>query len=300
MSVTLPYITDNFDSGNIRVLDASDPENIALEIKQDKDSDFYQWFHFKLHNTAHIKHVMHIKNAGQAAYVEGWDDYQAVASYDREHWFRVPTSYDGQTLTITFIPEHDSVYFAYFAPYSYERHQDLIHSAQHHLDCQMQVLGQTIDGRDITLLQVGEVVEGKKSIWLTARQHPGETMAEWFMEGFIDRLLDEDDGAARALLNKAVFYLVPNMNPDGSYRGHLRTNANGVNLNREWQQPSIENSPEVYYVRQKWLRLALICTLISTEMKRCRTTLLAVVKACQRGTTRCISCKNNSKQPCWR
>ena len=49
--------------------------------------------------------------------------------------------------------------------------------------------------------------EGKKTIWLTARQHPGETMAEWFMEGFIERLLDEDDGAARALLDKAVIYL---------------------------------------------------------------------------------------------
>ena len=43
------------------------------------------------------------------------------------------------------------------------------------------------------------------------------------------------------------------MNPDGSVRGHLRTNAKGVNLNREWQAPSIENSPEVYLVKQKML-----------------------------------------------
>jgi murein tripeptide amidase MpaA len=78
-------------------------------------------------------------------------------------------------------------------------------------------------------------------------------MAEWFMEGFIDRLLDEDDGVARSLLNSAVFYLVPNMNPDGSARGHLRTNAKGVNLNREWQTPTMENSPEVYLVREKML-----------------------------------------------
>lgn len=41
------------------------------------------------------------------------------------------------------------------------------------------------------------------------------------------------------------------MNPDGSVRGHLRTNAAGVNLNREWAQPTIENSPEVYLVREK-------------------------------------------------
>lgn len=145
------------------------------------------------------------------------------------------------------------MYFAYFCPYSYERHQDLIHSAQLDIDCQLDVLGQTLDGRDMSLLVVGDPSADKKKVWITARQHPGETMAEWFMEGFIDRLLDEDDGVARSLLNKAVFYLIPNMNPDGSVRGHLRTNAAGINLNREWQTPSLEKSPEVYLVRDKML-----------------------------------------------
>ena len=41
------------------------------------------------------------------------------------------------------------------------------------------------------------------------------------------------------------------MNPDGSVRGHLRTNANGVNLNRVWHDPKQENEPEVYYVLNK-------------------------------------------------
>ncbi|MGB2741639.1 MAG: M14-type cytosolic carboxypeptidase [Cognaticolwellia sp.] len=246
-------ISANFDSGNIDVISAQDPSNIELAIKKDHQSEFYQWFHFKLHDTDHSEHVMHLTNAGKSAYVEGWENYQAVASYDRQHWFRVPTEFDGEKLSITFTPEYDSTYFAYFAPYSYERHQDLIHNAQLDIDCQLQVLGQTHDGRDMSVLKLGEEGEGKKVIWITARQHPGESMAEWFMEGFIDRLLDEDDGVARSLLNSAVFYLVPNMNPDGSARGHLRTNAKGVNLNREWQTPSMADSPEVYLVREKML-----------------------------------------------
>ncbi|WP_076418761.1 M14-type cytosolic carboxypeptidase [Colwellia sp. UCD-KL20] len=246
-------ITSNFDSGNIHVVQASNPSNIQLEIKKDNQSEFFQWFHFKLHNTDRCEHILNIINASQSAYVKGWEGYQAVASYDRQEWFRVPTTYDGEQLTITLTPEFDSVYFAYFCPYSYERHQDLIHTAQLDIDCQLDVLGQTLDGRDMSLLIVGEPSDEKKKVWITARQHPGETMAEWFMEGFIDRLLDEDDGVARSLLNKAVFYLVPNMNPDGSVRGHLRTNAAGVNLNREWQNPSLENSPEVYLVRERML-----------------------------------------------
>lgn len=246
-------ISANFDSGNIDVIKANQPDNIELAIKKDNNSEFFQWFHFKLHNNQHVPHVIKIVNAGQSAYTQGWPDYQAVASYDRQYWFRVPTSFDGQTLTINFIPEFDTVYFAYFAPYSYERHQDLIHSAQLNQECQLQVLGQTLDGRDISLLKIGEEDVAKPVIWLTARQHPGESMAEWFIEGLLERLFDEDDGIARSLLNKAVFYIVPNMNPDGSVRGHLRTNALGVNLNREWQTPSLKNSPEVLFVREKML-----------------------------------------------
>ncbi|MCD0229135.1 carboxypeptidase family protein, partial [Enterobacter hormaechei subsp. steigerwaltii] len=96
-------------------------------------------------------------------------------------------------------------------------------------------------------------VESDLKIWITARQHPGETMAEWFVEGLLGRLLDPQDPTARTLLDRATFYIVPNMNPDGSALGNLRTNAAGANLNREWENPTVEKSPEVFFVREKML-----------------------------------------------
>jgi murein tripeptide amidase MpaA len=74
-------------------------------------------------------------------------------------------------------------------------------------------------------------------------------MAEWWMEGALDRLTDLSDPVTRVLRQKATFHVVPNMNPDGSKRGHLRTNAAGTNLNREWHNPTPEKSPEVLWVR---------------------------------------------------
>src|SRR5690606_9314704 len=212
---------------------------------KDNQSDFFQWFHFRLSTEHAQEHKLIITNASESAYPDGWKDYQAVASYDRQTWFRVDTEYDGKALTIKHFPEEESVYFAYFAPYISERNMDLLHQAQSDYNSQMVEFGESLDGRDMSLRIVGEPEDGKKKIWITARQHPGETMAEWLIEGLLDRLLDEDDGVARALLDKAVFYIVPNMNPDGSVRGHLRTNAAGMNLNREWQTPSMEKSPEV-------------------------------------------------------
>ncbi|MBF7072609.1 hypothetical protein ISG33_04250 [Glaciecola sp. MH2013] len=240
-------ITSEFDSGNIKVLEATDPQNIHLRIEKDNQSDFFQWFHFKLQTTKFVEHKLVIGDLKNSAYPAGWPGYQAVASYDREEWFRVDTDFDGDNLTIDFVPEYDSVYFAYFTPYSYERHQDFISSAQMSFDCELRHLGFTLDKRDLSLLVIGEENENKKKIWITARQHPGESMAEWLVEGLVRRLLDEDDGVAKSLLADNVFYIIPNMNPDGSARGHLRTNAVGTNLNREWQTPSLEKSPEVYY-----------------------------------------------------
>ena len=241
-------ISSLFDSGNIRVIRAEQPDDIMLAINKDNQSDFYQWFHFRLTGEVNRLHTLHISDLASSAYPKGWEGYNVLASYDRQTWFRVDSEFNGDILTFSIALEQPQVYFAYFIPYSYERHLDLLADAQCSPLCELKYLGDTLDGRDMSLLVIGEPGEDKRNIWITARQHPGESMAEWCAEGIIGRLLDEQDGISRALLEKAVFYIVPNMNPDGSARGHLRTNAVGANLNREWKTPSLERSPEVYYV----------------------------------------------------
>lgn len=50
----------------------------------------------------------------------------------------------------------DAIYYAYFAPYSYERHQDLIAKSLSSKHVRLEVLGETLDGHDIDLLQIGK------------------------------------------------------------------------------------------------------------------------------------------------
>lgn len=245
------HISANFDAGNIEVINAEDQTNIQLAIRPDVGGEFFQWFNFRLSGEVGEQYVLNIMNAGKASYLAGWEDYQAVASYDREYWFRLPTSYKDGKLTITAELACENIQIAYFAPYSYERHQDLLAAVQVHPLACLEHLGETLDKRDLTLVKVGNGDSKKRSIWITARQHPGETMAEWLVEGLLNSLLDEDNATAKLLLEKANFYIVPNMNPDGSVRGHLRTNAVGTNLNREWANPSLEKSPEVFHVINK-------------------------------------------------
>jgi len=248
-------ITANFDAGNIEVISLENKQDIQLSIRPDAGGEFFQWFNFRLSGEIGDHYVLNIMNAGEASYVKGWKNYQAVASYDREDWFRLPTTYKDGKLSITMDMAYDNIQIAYFAPYSYERHQDLLATVQMHPLATLEHLGETLDKRDLTLVKIGNGDSSsdvnKRSIWIIARQHPGETMAEWLIEGLLYSLLDEDNATAKQLLEKANVYIVPNMNPDGSVRGHLRTNAAGANLNREWSNPSLERSPEVFHVINK-------------------------------------------------
>jgi murein tripeptide amidase MpaA len=243
-------ISQNFDSGAIEVLRADSAATIELNLRKDSHADIHQWFHFRLQGATGQAVTMRFLNAGQATYAKGYEDYNAVASYDSENWFRVPTSFDGEVMTIKHTPDRDSVYYAYFEPYSWERHLRLLGEVAENPIARVQDLGSSVDGRDMNLVVIGEP-EAEKKIWIIARQHPGESMAEWFVEGLIDGLLDDANPIARKLLQRCCFYIVPNMNPDGSVRGNLRTNAAGANLNREWMTPSLERSPEVLCVKNK-------------------------------------------------
>jgi len=239
-------ISSSFDAGNILVV-SQDGDRADLEIVKDHLSDFYQWFYFRVSGAAGREITLRITNCAGSAYPHGWPDYKGVMSLDRDEWVRIgDTSYADGVLTMKLTPPQDVVWIAYFAPYSMERHHDLVSSIAGLPGVGYESLGKSLDGQDIDCLTIGE---GPLNVWLYARQHPGESMAEWWMEGALEKLTDEDDPVARVLRRDCTFHVVPNMNPDGSRRGHLRTNAAGTNLNREWHAPSAEKSPEVLCVR---------------------------------------------------
>ena len=245
-------ISSNFDSGNIEVIDASNPKQVLLAIRPDLNSAHFQWFHFKVEGLQPgQRYGFSLSNAGQSSYKNAWSGYHAVASYDQVNWFRVPSRFEDGALNFDIETQQAQVWFAYFEPYSRARHEQLIEDAQRLAGAELFATGRSIEGRAIELLRISRNPQAQRKIWLIAQQHPGEHMAEWFMQGLIERLQQTDDAELSALLEQADLYLVPNMNPDGAFRGHLRTNYAGRDLNRAWQSASEADSPEVYFVQQQ-------------------------------------------------
>ncbi len=243
-------IDSDLDAGAIDVLDVISPNECALALRGDTASEHRQWFHFRVRGDAMKRRRFRIVNAGEATFPAAFEGYKACASYDGEYWFRVPSAFDGEQLVFDHAATQRETFYAYFAPYSLARHDRLLARAGRSHRASIVGLGDSVHGRGIALATFGVPREDRRTIWITARQHPGETMAEWFAEGLMARLLDRRDPLARALLERAVIHVVPNMNPDGGVLGNLRTNAAGRDLNRSWLEPDGETSPEVLAVRE--------------------------------------------------
>jgi len=279
-------ISDAFDGGNAEFVETTTTSNnvptVTVRIKPDPFSELEKTNHFQsflfratisdVTEPTTIRYV--IDNAGDTSYSDAWEGFTTFFSEtlnDPDSWERkLDTKFDKESGHLSWThtqSKSGSVYFSYFPPYSYSRHLDLIEhcAASASPSCTVFSLGKTLDGREMDCVKVGT---GSSICWINHRQHPGENMAEYYAEGLLNRLLGlhsngSIDGTAKNALDMYTFYIVPNMNPDGAVRGHLRTNACGSNLNREWaptgkpgdddyyDAPTLERSPEVYAVLNK-------------------------------------------------
>eukprot|EP00457_Paulinella_chromatophora_P001857 gb/GEZN01001859.1/.p1 GENE.gb/GEZN01001859.1/~~gb/GEZN01001859.1/.p1 ORF type:complete len:698 (-),score=119.75 gb/GEZN01001859.1/:587-2680(-) len=264
-------VSSDFYAGNIEAVDLANPLNLKLKIQPEPYTEFtdkrshFQWFYFRASNVENRDCTFKIINAAQSSYPEAWEGYRVVYSYDPSAnapiWRRTPTSFTNGILEWHFKSARRTVWFAYFAAYSYMRLQNLMNEVQDSSLAKFAVIGKSLDGRPMEKVRVGN---GTTQVWLIGRQHPGESMASWWMEGALKRLIDPDDTEMAKLRELATVHVVPLMCPDGVAKGHLRTNSIGTNLNREWaawpekygdyDAPTIDRSPEVQCVLREMRR----------------------------------------------
>ncbi len=71
--MTAMFVDAAFDSGNIEVLAIAD-RTARLAIRRDQDSEFFQWFHFRVAASAGNEVVLKITGLNASAYPGGWPD----------------------------------------------------------------------------------------------------------------------------------------------------------------------------------------------------------------------------------
>ncbi len=122
--------------------------------------------------------------------------------------------------------------------------------------CKLDSIGTTVDGRKIYVAKISANVSqdmGKPAVFLTSTMHGDETTGYGLMLRLIDSLLTTygQASAVTNLLDKAIVFINPNANPDGTYNGGnqnlngaRRYNKNGVDLNRNFPDPWFGKNPD--------------------------------------------------------
>ncbi len=118
-----------------------------------------------------------------------------------------------------------------------------------------QIIGQSLGGLDIPMVTItnhltrDRLYKNKRIIFIIGRVHPGETNASHLVHGLIQYLLSPDK-ISNYLRETYVFHLVPMINPDGVVVGNNRTSFIGRDMNRTYDQPNEQLTPETYRVKE--------------------------------------------------
>lgn len=117
------------------------------------------------------------------------------------------------------------------------------------------IVGESTLNRNIYELTITDTTiteTDKKRIYIHARTHPGEVQAFWVTNGIINLLLD-NGGIGEYMRKQCLFHIVPMYNPDGVELEYPRENANGVDIESNWNSSSPE--AEVYYLQKRFKEL---------------------------------------------
>ncbi len=200
-----------------------------------------RWFYFQMTGVKDKLIYLNFENT---------DPLRPLYSYDNVTWERLaPCEAAFRKVSKRF--EHDTVYLAYYQPYTYSYLQKRLQDWGSHDWVKIDSIGHSFENRAIYMMHVTDSnipAEGKKKVWLHARQHPSESPASWLTDGFISALVaDTPEGAA--LRRQIDAYIIPQTNPDGVANGLSRSNITGVNQEINFARTADSTVVEVQYIK---------------------------------------------------
>ena len=281
-----------FESGSIGTIEKLGETEFRLHIQGQQDARGRNrqatWFYFRMDDVAGRELTIHL-----TSFKGEYND--KPANSPAGEWFRPVFSEDNRTwthlaaatwdkaqdeLTFTVKPRGNTLWLAHIPPYPRTRLLDLLAEVGRSPHARVEVIGQSVLGRDLHLVTVTNFAQpdaAKKVVWLQARQHAWECGTSFLVEGAL-RFVTSDDPAARKLRDENVFKFVPMLNPDSVVRGDVRFNANGFDPNRQWPEVDLrgkdwlQRNPEIWYVKKALIAqhaqqpIAIALNLHNTEM----------------------------------
>ncbi|GEM_PF-300300 len=124
--------------------------------------------------------------------------------------------------------------------------------------CRIDTIGFTENGREVLVAKISDnidIQEDEPEVFYTGQMHGDEIVDYIMFLRLIDYLLDNYDNNTQVqnIINNTELWINPLSNPDGTYSGGdntvnsaTRSNANGVDLNRNYPDPDDGPHPDSY------------------------------------------------------
>jgi hypothetical protein len=266
---TITFHSD-FEGGNIGASRQVSPTHWRLAVKGQTDQDHRNrqanWYYFRVDGAPKEQPLtLDIVNLpGEYNYKSNQGaitkDTPPVISYDNLHWEHVKTfEYDPAEpkLVLHIQPSAARFWIAHCPPYTNQNLERLRTEIRQKPDFKEEIIGKTPDSRPLLLWTIthGGTPKAKPTIWLMFRQHSWESGSSWTAEGAVRMLLGEDE-QSKMLRARVMWKIYPLCDPDGVAHGGVRFNAQGFDLNRNWDVQDPIKMPEITAQRnaiKKWL-----------------------------------------------
>lgn len=239
-SVTIPSpISDSLTIIQIDISSRFDPVNPV----DSSLSPSARWYYFRLTGVKNKVVYLKIKNS---------EVIRPFFSYDNEQFERFSADENSTKGRVVKYFEQDTVYICHYIPYTYSRMQAKVAEWKQNQSVKISTIGKSHDGLEIPMLKITDKKisdKKKKVIWIHGRSHPSESPASWHLESLVNQIL-ADNKYAQEIREKAIFYVVPFINPDGVFGGFSRSSSTGVNLEINWDRPDSLTMPEVKILKK--------------------------------------------------
>jgi zinc carboxypeptidase/carboxypeptidase M14-like protein len=263
-------LTTDFEGGSLgKVVKVTDTYTRCIllgEVDQLGRNRQVSWYYFRIDGAPDSELTIDFTDlAGEYNFRPGnhavTPDTPPVYSYDGRHWEHVAKenwyAFEG-SMRLRIKPAKSRLWIAHVAPYTTRHLAQLLGEIKGAPGLESQVIGKSVQGRDILLLTItdpGTAQKQKKVVWLMFRQHAWEAGSSWAAEGAIRFLLSSDPIASR-IRRETIFKILPMQDPDGVSRGGVRFNAYGYDLNRNWDINDPVKMPEITAARDAILNWA--------------------------------------------
>ncbi len=223
-------LVKSFESKSVVFTSLDEPSaTLHVALIQEKRYGYAHSFDFTVtfENPPDVINIS-IDNAEDSAYRLGWLGYLPFAKR-AGGWERVsePSAYEGGRFQFQVLEPEREMQVAWYEPYDVDRMHEFVRSCT--------LAESSVDDSGFTVVTLGD--RRKATIFVTARQHPGETIGSFFLDGLLRSIADKDN-PANELLDNFCFVIIPIVNVDGA-REHLhRCDERGIDYNRQWATAS--------------------------------------------------------------